>query len=190
MTTPALTRDQLVKAVAAGFSDSEIAEHLGVTPSAISQAITKYEVREAAAILNKGSRFESIDDSLNDIEEIVTKKLRESVLMMADPMKMLQVLRVVNGAKRRSLAEGQQPNQVNNIAILNLPERATVQYTKNEQNEVIEIDGRPMITMQAGRLLQHVKESQKTTKSLGLPPTNQKTGGRDDLTGQAITEML
>ena len=181
MSAGILTREDLISAVAAGFTQTEIADSLGVTPSAVHQAIEKYQVMAAAAERKANSRAATIDDRLDKIEELATAKLELAVAHLSDPLKILRVLDVVNKAKRRSLGEHKTGDSVTNIAVLQLPQRMAIQVVQNQQNEVVEIDGRPLVTMQAAVLLQKIREKQAT-----LPAP----GGENGLDGKSISEML
>lgn len=154
-----LTREHLIDAVAAGFTDSQIAESLGVTPSAVCQAIEKYDIRNLAETKKKASKFSGIDENLNKAEEFLAKKLVAVVAELNDPVKIARTLQMVNAMKRRSLDEGTPNAPQTNIAILNMPTRTQVQVVRNENNEVIEIDGREMLTINPNILMQRVKES-------------------------------
>lgn len=178
-----LTREHLIDAVAAGFTDSQIAESLGVTPSAVAQAIEKYDIKNLAETKAKASKFSTIDDALNKAEEILALKLVQSVQMMEDPLKIARVLQTVNGAKRRSLDEGATQTPQTQIAILNLPQRQIVNVITNANNEVVEIDGRPMLTINPAVLMQRIKE----TKDLEHKPA---AGGKDGITPEQIRQML
>jgi len=153
-----LTREHLIDAVAAGFTDTQIAESLGVTPSAVAQAIEKYEIRQLAETKLKASKFASIDENLNKVEDMLAKKLVAAAATLEDPLKITRVLQAVNAAKRRSLSEGSASAPQTSIAILNLPQRMSVHVVKNENNEVVEIDGRPMVTINPNILMQRVQQ--------------------------------
>jgi predicted transcriptional regulator len=146
----------LISALRSGFSESQIADALGVTQSAVSQVINAYNLREVAA---KNSKFESIDTKLNSIEEAILTKLEKSVKFVEDPMKLTRILTAVNGAKRRSLAEGNSlPTDGARLVQLNLPERMTLTVNLNANNEVIGVNGRDLLTANPVKVLDAARE--------------------------------
>lgn len=155
-----MNADFVIKALRAGATETQIAQSLNVSPSAVSQFIETNGISEK---VRKDSPFQEIDAKLNSIEGTVVTQLEKSLRspfnkIANDPMKIAQVLKIVNGAKRRSLAEGSTIiDQRTALVQLNLPARAIAQVRKNSQNEVIEVEGRALQTMQSGRLLSKLK---------------------------------
>jgi hypothetical protein len=76
------------------------------------------------------------------------------------------VYKVLNSAKRRSLAEGQTIQNINNVRLvsINLPKHVEVKVGLNSRNEVIEVEGRSINTLPAGKL---VEMTQSTSKIKG-----------------------
>lgn len=145
-----------VSAVAAalsnGFSDSEIANAHGVTQSAVSQFIESHGLEQHRKGLQK---FEKIDDLYNNLELMAAEKLEKSLkLAVLDPLKLCAVIRTINGAKRRSLSEGNTTVSLtqNRLISLNLPQHVKVRAMLNSQSEVVEIDGRTIATMEAAKI--------------------------------------
>lgn len=151
-------KEFLLSALRSGFSTSQIAESLGVTASAVDQVINAYDLREIAA---KNSRFESIDNQINSLEEKVLGRIEKALPSVCDPMKLTRMLQVLNGAKRRSLAEGRTlPNEGARLIQLRLPERVHLSVSFNERNEVIDINGRELVTAAPDKVL---KEADNAT---------------------------
>lgn len=146
------SRDYIVAGLRNGFNDSQIAQALGVTQSAISQAIDAHGLRELA---NANSKFIEHDEKLNDLESTVLTKLEKSIQhAILDPLKLTAIYKTLNGAKRRSLAEGQNLGN-NNVQLvnINLPRHVQVKVGLNSRNEVVEVEGRPLLTLPAGKLV-------------------------------------
>ncbi len=149
-----ISEDSVVAALRAGFSNTQIASSFGVTDSAVTQFIESHNLQHIAA---QNSKFQAIDDSLNDLEGVVLNKLANSMkLAILDPIKLAAVYKVLNGARRRSLSEGQTVNNFNQIRLvsLNLPTHVQVSVGMSPRNEVIEVDGRAINTMPAGKLVE------------------------------------
>jgi predicted transcriptional regulator len=149
-----ISEDSVVAALRAGFSNSQIASSFGVTDSAVTQFIESHNLQHIAA---QNSKFQAIDDKLNSLEETVLDKLGNSMrLAVLDPIKLAAVYKVLNGARRRSLSEGNTINNFNQIRLvsLNLPQHVQVSVGMSAKNEVIEVDGRAINTMPAGKLVE------------------------------------
>lgn len=157
-----MNKNYIVQALRSGFSQSQIAQGLGVTQSAISQYVEEHSLLEEVAAQ---SQFMSIDSKLNKLEEKIVDKLGTSMqFAVMDPMKWAGLLKIVNGAKRRSLSEGRPILEGGaQLVTLNLPERMHLQVRRNAHNEVIEVEGRVLQTLPAGKLVD------MATKSLPSP---------------------
>lgn len=161
-------QETIVAALRAGFSDSQIAASLGITQSAVSQFIEEHGLKGLAA---QNSKFTSIDAKVTELEEVVLDKLGKLVKnTVLDPIKLTAIFKTLNGAKRRSLAEGQNIVNYNDVRLVNLqlPQHVKVQVGLSSRNEVIEVDGRAINTIPAGRLAQLSRERQDATpKTIG-----------------------
>jgi predicted transcriptional regulator len=159
-----INRDTVVAALRSGFDQAQIAGAMGVTDSAISQFIAEHGLASVAA---QNSQFREIDDKLNRLEETILGKLEKSMqTAVLDPIRLSAVYKVLNGAKRRSLAEGQTIQNINNVRMvsLNLPRHVEVKVGLNSRNQVVEVEGRAINTLPAGKL---VELTQNTTKIKG-----------------------
>jgi len=166
----AVNKEFLLSALRSGFTETQIAEALNVTPSAVAQVIDAHDLRAEAA---KNSRFESIDNKWNSLEEKILERLEKTYKSVQDPMKLTRMLQVINGAKRRSLAEGKSLQADGaRLVQLNLPERVQLAVSFNLNNEVIEINGRNLTTAQPARVLKEAQE---------LPHANQSQARVADL---------
>lgn len=162
-----INAEYVTSCIRAGFQDSQIAQACGVTQSAVAQYIEEHKLREAAGVHQK---FQDIDDTLNDIELLVAKRLKQAIALEVNPMKLAHVLRTVNGAKRRSLSEGQPLPGSAAIVRLELPKHMQLRIQHNAQNEVIAVEDQNLRTFQAGRLLEHVTKHNpaSNTQNLGV----------------------
>ena len=134
-----------------GFSNNQIASHLGVTPSAVTQLVQEYGIErlpEAKAV--------GIDEKLDSVEELLVNKLHSRLQNPNSQLNEMQIgnlLRTVNSCKRRS--EGAQAaslTQVNNVVNIHLPAYVVKNIIVNAQNELLEIDGKPLISLPANEV--------------------------------------
>lgn len=150
-----LNQKYVLDALKAGFSETQISEALGCTPSAVHQCISDNGLK---ALASTNSRFQSIDEKYNTLEEKALNKLEKSMEFAAlNPIQACRVINTLNSAKRRSLNEG---HSVQNATLvqLTLPARHAPRITKNEQGEVIEVNGRVLSTLPASELETKGKE--------------------------------
>lgn len=166
-----VSREYIISALRSGFSDSQIADALGVTQSAVSQLIDSHGLRETASA---NSRFATIDEKLNSIEEKALDGLDKQVRFVHDPMKLLKIVTGINNAKRRSLAEGKSVIQNNNVQLvqISLPQHLREEVKLNAQNQVVAVGDRDLVTIQSGKLL---KEVAPNTEQLPAPGAKDET---------------
>lgn len=159
-----INKDSVIAALRNGFDQTQIAGAMGVTDSAISQFIAEHGL---AAVAAQNSQFKEHDNKLNALEEAVLDKLGKVMqTAILDPIRLSAVYKVLNSAKRRSLAEGQTIQNINNVRLvsINLPKHVEVKVGLNSRNEVIEVEGRSINTLPAGKL---VEMTQSTSKIKG-----------------------
>lgn len=146
----ALDSAYITNCLAGGFTVTQIADSLGVTPSAVTQHAQAAGLYEKVAELmgRRQKQAASIDERLANIEERAAKALEASITMIADPMKLVRILQVVNAAKRRSIPEQQQVASSAPV-VLNLPSHITANFHFNAQNEAVAIGERPLVTLPA-----------------------------------------
>lgn len=187
-----VSRDYIVSALKSGFDDSQIAAALGVTQSAVAQLIDAHNLRDLAA---RNSRFTSIDEKLNNIEESALTGLEKQVKYMTDPMKLLKVVTGINSAKRRSLAEGGTITNNNNVQLVQvqLPAHLKVDIKLNAQNQVVAVDDRELTTMQSGKLLktmEHRGQAQLTDGHNSQPKTAAEISRETTKEGKCVADYL
>ena len=155
-------QERIVSCLAAGFKDSQIAESMGVTQSAISQEIEEYSLRELSAqrMVEKHSIFTRIDDKHNRIEDLALSQLEKVVPFITDPVKLCIIVRTANSAKRRS-SQPVNSQQTTKVVQLNLPRHIHNTFVFNSNNEAIEVGGKALVSMSAATLL---KKHEQDTK--------------------------
>lgn len=164
-----INRGYILAALKQGFSDSQIAAGLGVSQSAILQFIDGNDLRNQAAA---ESKFTKIDDQINTLEEKILQKLDASMKMaVMNPLQWGGLFKIVNGAKRRSLSEGRPILEGGATLVqLTLPERMRVSVQRNQQNEIIEVEGRLLTTLPAGKLVEMANKPKEVTNGISYDP--------------------
>lgn len=167
-----ISRTNLAQLIAANFTEEDIAAKLGIEVSAVSEAIARddYLAQEVARI----RAHRHIDNNLDLIEKRATDRLVKAIDFESDPMKLTKIVGTINNARRRSQGElgGLVDSEASRgVVELQLPQRVAVTHKTNAQGEVIEVNGRPLLSKTSAELLQEVKyhEQQSEVTNGGLP---------------------
>ena len=139
--TTSSTNALIQKCLAKHFSLTQIAEILGVTPSAVSQQISQHGLAAQPSTSADGNLF---DNLLDETESKVLARLARSVESNPNlnPLHLTKILQTLNAAKRKvSLSQTNvQPSEA--TATLVLPQFILNQTVViNENNEVKEVGG-------------------------------------------------
>lgn len=142
----------ITKALRSGFNESQIAANLGITQSAVSQYIDAHGLADD---LKQNKTTRDVDANLNDIELMVTERIKAGLRFApVSVMQLGNLLRTVNGAKRRSLGNEAQASGDDRLVALRLPQHIQISINVNAQNELIEVDGRTLTSLPSGQLLE------------------------------------
>lgn len=150
ITNPA-QKQFIVKALRSGFNESQIADNLGISQSAVHQYIEAHELGQELA---QGVQMRKVDDNLNEIELTLTEKLKVAINHTPmNPMQLGALLKIVNSTRRRTV---ETPESAQGVLVY-LPAATTAPFvaTKNSRNELVELNGRSFVTMPSGQLYDH-----------------------------------
>lgn len=143
-----LGKEQIISMLAQGIPTSQIAAALGVDDSYISQLKADPEVQQqvaeqAAAATVKDLAF---DELLESAEEKALERIEKNV-HFANMGQALAAFRVLNGAKKRREASLIALSGTTAVTVnLTLPAINIVNYTTNRNNEIVEVEGKTMIS--------------------------------------------
>lgn len=167
MATPRDGTQIAIEMLGKGFTQAECVRVLGVTASAISQVATNHADKIAALQAESSEASQLADSKLDKLEMMLVDKLEKMIPLEGDAMKVTKMFATINAAKRRSKGEGQSTTVNHNTVVqLELPAHLVerqVQYQTNAQNEVIQVEGRDIITA-----------SSKAVRNMALPPVEQE----------------
>lgn len=184
-----LLKRQVAQLAASGQTGAEIAAELGVTPGYVSQLQEDasyqqfYSELTAATRLATHSVHSQIDTNYDKMELALTDAMLGNfdklVLgMVSNPMQLVKLMTSLNQAKRRASGEQlQSQGQTKGQVILELPQfmvsaaRQVVEVSHNAKQEIIEVDGRPLVAMPSANLKAMTKLQQIPTKVLEPAPT-------------------
>jgi transcriptional regulator with XRE-family HTH domain len=155
----ASTRDQIISNSAKGLSQVQIARMLGVDESYVSQVVNsddgKQEIEAlAAGISEENAKF---DSDLDSAEQVALERIK-SRIGLANFQQSLAAFKILNAANRRRDTAPAARQTVGEIHTVVLPQVAVTQYIMNTQSEIIEVEGRTMISASAKQLPQLIQQ--------------------------------
>lgn len=156
-------QERAKKLLGSGVPAEQVASVLGCEASYISQLMSQDEFREAVIALRVQNltAAQERDNTADSIEQQLLQKLQDSLDFIMKPGDILRAYSVVNNAKRRG-AGAQQGQITNNVVVqLQLPVAIQQRFTTNTNGEVIEVDGRTMVTMPPAQLLQNLAKGKE-----------------------------
>ena len=155
-------KDRIKEMLGRGIPAVNVALAVGCDESYISQLMSDeaFAAEVSAAKAANFDRHAAQDDSLDAQEAKALEKVAQLIPFITRPGDAVRAFQILNSARRRtqngaSLAQ-QQPSTIVNIAI---PQVARVSMLADHQKQVIEVDGRPLITMPAKELVKRTEEA-------------------------------
>lgn len=151
-----------VKILLGHITDHTRVAHLaGCDVSYISQLMADPEFAEDVALarLAQEERTMGMDNKADELENTLLDKLKKAVPMMFKPAEILRAYEVLNKAHRRA-PMGTIGNNGAGAAVvqITLPPRAALRFKMDGAGEVIEVEGRPLVTMPSSDLMRQLSE--------------------------------
>ena len=150
------------------ITQADVASVLNVSASYISQIVntpafqTKLSKLKVESLISETAH----DSKLATTESKALAKVEQMLDYITKPMEAAKVFQVLNAAKRRGASEAEQQtviNSQNTVVMLQLPNIVKQKFTTNNNNEVVQIGDRPMVTMDSQLLLSKTKEKDNDT---------------------------
>ena len=150
-----------------GISPVVVATTLGITESAVSQWLsdqdfaTQVTSRRFAGMQKHVAR----DAKWDDLEDKLLDRLQDLLPFMHKPFEIIRALQLANGAKRRGPSAPENTHIANTVVNLSIPVQIVQRFTKNADNQVIEMEAseapsapskpqtQALITIDSGSLL-------------------------------------
>jgi predicted transcriptional regulator len=155
----ASTAEQIITNVAKGLSQVQVAKMLGVDESYVSQVVNSEDGQ--AAIAELASQIsevnEKFDTVLEETEMLALDRIKNRT-GMANLQQSLAIFKTLNAAKRRRDTSPATRQTVGEVQVLVLPQIAVTNYVMNSNSEIIEVEGRTMISADAKKLPQMMLE--------------------------------
>lgn len=161
---------KIVELACAGVPNVIIARTVGCDPSYVTQVLSTEEAQEEVTLARAERAAEGLehDSKIEAAEKIALDRVHSLLPHQTDVMKVTQVFKVLNAAKR-SNDHGMLPTaaQAGATVTLHLPEAAQIHFKLTTDQQVIEVAGRSMVPMQSQNVAQRLKDMQ-TSRLLQL----------------------
>jgi hypothetical protein len=143
-----LNKEHAITLLAQGISTSQVAAAIGCDDSYISQLRADPEVQQQIAEMTATQTLADItfDSMLEQAESLALEKIEKN-LPFATLGQAMAAFRVLNGARRRKdgVATPGDGSVTVNVS-LTLPANAMPRYVTNAQSEIVEVDGKTMVS--------------------------------------------
>lgn len=140
-------REKIVKYLAQDIQQSVVASSCGVTPAYITQLLDLPEVREEISLL-KAKRLEVAienDDNLDKLESRALQMVGDKLTYVKSAVEAVKIAQALNGMKRKNTASDPSADAVAAQQVtITIPRGANLLFKLNENNQVIEVEGRTM----------------------------------------------
>jgi hypothetical protein len=164
-------KEYAIELLAKGIPTSQVAAAVGVDDSYISQLKADPEIQaqiasKQAATSIADSKF---DETLERAEALALEKIEKN-MQFATLGQALAAFRVLNGARRRNDALVTADNITSVTVNLTLPASSIPQYVTNNKAEIVEVEGKTMISA-TPKTLDSILAARAADKGLALPQT-------------------
>lgn len=164
-----------LKLLGSGVPAENVALALGVTPSYISQLLSDEEFALQLVELryNAMQKHNQRDANYDEIEDRLLKQLETVLPLMMKPMEIIRSLQIINGAKRRGASSPESLTNKQTQVTLIMPTKILQVFSADINNQVVEVSGQELVTIDAKSLLSKVGKSDdsSTQKAIGSSTT-------------------
>lgn len=135
------TQSTAMKLLGQGIAPVMVASTLGVSESLVSQFMSEERFAAEVTRLKLGAlqKQTAVDNKYLQAEDMLADKLLKSIPMMTNPLTILKGIQVINGTKRRGVADSGVINQQTQIVQLVLPGAFAAKFVTNAQNQIVEV---------------------------------------------------
>lgn len=166
---------KILKFLQGGCNEAQAAEAVGVSPSYVSQlcAETDFKAQIAAKLQEDFENAIETDKNYAYVELMTSRKLKELSGYILGLDDLLKTTKILNGNKRK-VSNGNTPGQpggtnTTNITVqLVIPRAAVQEFVINPNSEVVQSNGRDLVTLNASSLDALVASSNIT--DIEMPP--------------------
>lgn len=165
-------QDRIIDLLGQGIPAAQVALHVGCDPSYISQLLANEQIAEQVQTLRAAAFAGHVehDKAIGRIEQKVLARLDHLSDFITKPAEAARVFSILNAARRQTLEAGNSQAAPSTIVNLNLPEAARVSFTVTADRQVIEVEGRSMVTMPAKSVAAQLEQRNATRLLTQRPP--------------------
>lgn len=141
-------KERAIEFLCQGVSTTQVAKALGVDASYISQLRQDPEIAAKIAEAEAAVTVQDVthDKMLDDAEDAALQRIHAN-MKFANFGQALAAFKVLNSAVRRNDKSSLVPTNVTNVQVnLTLPATALPAYVMNPRNEIVEVEGKTMIS--------------------------------------------
>lgn len=142
--------EDILRLLSDGHSQETVSTTLGITPSQISQYLSKDDFRSELSVRKskKLEKYKKLDDGYDRLEQKVMDKLEQSIMFVSKPGELTAILTRLNAAKRR-MSDPSTNNAVpiQQIVQVVLPTAIIHQFTKTAEGHVVAVDSKSLVTI-------------------------------------------
>ena len=166
-------RDEIAKFLSLGLSQSQVAAKLSISPALVSQIANEEKIREKVteaqlAFLDAATEW---DQKYNSLEDALLEKAQRALAQIYKPQDILRALMAINKAERRGASSQQMAEILSKkdtaVIDLDLPERVKTKLVATASRQVVEVDGRKLITMDSRLLYEEVMGKKEIEEKVG-----------------------
>ena len=164
-------KEHAINLLAQGIPTSQVAAAVGVSDSYISQLKADEEVQRQIAERQAAHSIadSNFDSTLERAEAMALEKIEKN-LPFANMGQALAAFRILNSARRRKDELIQKDTAVSVTVNLTLPANNIPRYITNQANEIIEVEGKTMISASA-KTLDQILAARSGSDAKQLPQT-------------------
>ena len=163
------------------MSQAQIARKLSITEGYVSQILAKESLSSkiVEAKLKYLDEATQRDQRLNEVEDALLARLKEMIPSFYKPKDVLYAFSAINKAVRRGatteVLQASVADQETKVININLPQVIKQRYKINSKSEVIEVEGRPLVTADSKQLYE---TAMKEHENESLIPQRESSGAK------------
>lgn len=172
--------ERAISLLGQGFKPIEVSGATGLSESRVSQLVSDpiYASQISALRIQTLTKHTEQDNEYDEIESTLTKRLKDSIGLMYDPVKISGVLSRVNAMKRRGASAVPTTDNVREVIPLILPISIVNQFTVNANNQVVKVGNQDLTTVQSSNMNKMLEDRKMKEKNYVLSsPTQELTTG-------------
>jgi len=154
------TRQNALQLLSQGVAPSQAAAALGVSESQISQYLQDEDFSAALQAQRASATAEDLayDEKLDRVEEEFLGRIEQKAAF-ANLQQSLQAFKILNTAKRRKDSRiAPQSTGSGTVVNITIPIAVIPQYVTNSKNEIVEVEGKTMVSANPKRLEEMLRE--------------------------------